>query len=168
MTLLLIHLWVLPVRRLRVTAAVTIGTVVCIAVGGGILSHAFRKTWTLRAVLRSSSVARSRGLIPDGRKLRMLRRLTRNTDSLTHLTIDGGFARSTTLMDALLHIGSMSLLVSFACSFLFLLLCLPFLANFLKFCRNKSVELFNVNIILIGVGVGLVSCQAEQAWVDIG
>ena len=60
---LLVHLWVLSVRRLRVTAVVTIWTVVRIAVGGGILSHALRKTWTLRAVLRGSAVTRGRRLV---------------------------------------------------------------------------------------------------------
>jgi hypothetical protein len=64
---LLVHLRVLSVGRLRITAAVTIGTVVYIAVGGGILRHALRKTWTLRAVLRSCRVARGGRLVPDGR-----------------------------------------------------------------------------------------------------
>ena len=68
---LLVHLGVLSVGGLRVTAAVTIGTVVRIAVGGGILSHSLRKTGALRSVLGSSRVARGSRLVPDRRELRV-------------------------------------------------------------------------------------------------
>jgi hypothetical protein len=129
---LLVHLRVLSVGRLRVTAAVTIGTVVCIAVGGSILRHAFRKTWALRAILRSSGVARGGRLIPYGRKLRVLRRLTRDADSLSHLSIDRSFG-SATLVGALLLIGAMALLVGLARSLLLLLLRLPLFSDFLEF-----------------------------------
>jgi len=132
-TLLLIHLGVLTVRGLGVTAVVTIGTVVRIAVGGSILSHAFRKTWTLRAVLRSSSVARGSGLVPDRRQLRVLRRLTRHTNCLAHLPINRSLTRSTAIVDALLDVGAVSLLIGLARSLFFLLLCFPLLANFFKF-----------------------------------
>lgn len=77
---LLVHLRVLSIGRLWITAAVTIGTVVRIAVGGGILSHSLRKTGALGAVLRSSRVARGGRLIPDRRELRMLGRLPRDTN----------------------------------------------------------------------------------------
>jgi hypothetical protein len=133
---LLVHLRVLSVRRLRVTAVVTIWTVVRIAVGGGILSHALRKTWALRAVLRGSAVPRGCRLVPDGRELGVLRGLSGNTDCLAHLTINRRL-RSTSLMGALLHVGPVSLLVSFARSLLLLLLRFPLLANFLEFCKNE-------------------------------
>lgn len=67
MALLLIHLRILTIGRLWITAVVTIGTVICIAVRGGILAHAFRNTWALRAVLRSGGVARRSRLVADGR-----------------------------------------------------------------------------------------------------
>jgi hypothetical protein len=133
---LLVHLRVLSVGRLRVTVAVTIGTVVCITVGGGILRHAFRKTWALRAILRSSRVARSGRLVPDGRKLRVLRRLTRDTDSLSHLSVDRSFG-SATLVGALLNIGAVTLLVGLACGLLLLLLRLPLLADFFELWEVK-------------------------------
>lgn len=135
---LLVHLRVLSVRRLWITAAVTIGTVVRIAVWGGILGHAFRKAWTLRAVLRSSCVARGGWLIPNGRELRMLRSLPGDTDCLPHLSVDRSFGR-TTLVSALLHISAVSLFVGFACSLFLLLLRLPLFADFLEFCNAKSV-----------------------------
>ena len=134
---LLVHLRVLSVRRLWVTAAVTIGTVVRIAVWGGILGHAFRKAWTLRAVLRSSCVARGGWLIPDRRELRVCRGLSGDADCLPHLSIDRSFRR-TALVSALLHIGAVSLFVGFACSLFLLLLRLPLFADFLEFCDAKS------------------------------
>lgn len=133
---LLVHLRVLSVGRLGVTAVVTIWTVVRIAVGGGILSHALGETWTLRAVLRSSAVARGCRLVPDGRKLGMLRRLTRDADRLSHLSIDRRF-RSASFVSALLHVGAVSLFVGFACSLFLLLLCFPFLSDFLELCKVK-------------------------------
>jgi len=129
---LLIHLRVLSVGRLRVTAVVTIWTVVRIAVGGGILSHALRKTWTLRAVLRSSAVARGCRLVPDGRELGVLGRLSRDADCLSHLSVNRRL-RSASLVSALLHVGPVSLFVGFARGLLLLLLRFPLLSNFLEF-----------------------------------
>jgi hypothetical protein len=86
---LLIHLGVLSVGRLRITAIVTIGTVVCVAIWGSILSHALRKAWALRAILRRGIIARGCRLVPDGRELRVWRSLSGHTDGLSHLTIDG-------------------------------------------------------------------------------
>jgi hypothetical protein len=126
---LLVHLRVLSVRRLWVTAAVSIGTVVHIVVGGSILSHALRQTWTLRAVLRRGVIARGRRLIPDGWQLRVGRALPWHANSLSHLPIDRGFTRRTTLVRTLLCISTVALIISLALSFLFLLLCLPFLAD---------------------------------------
>lgn len=133
---LLIHLRVLSVGRLRVTAVVTIWTVVRIAVGGGILSHALRKTWTLRAVLRSSAVARGCRLVPDGRELGVLGRLSGDADCLSHLSVNRRL-RSASLVSALLHVGPVSLFVGFARGLLLLLLRFPLLSNFLEFCKNK-------------------------------
>jgi hypothetical protein len=135
---LLVHLWVLTVGRLRITAVVTIGTVVRIAVGGGILSHALRKTWALGAILRSSRVAGCRRLIPDRRELRVLRRLAGYTDCLSHLAVDGSL-RSTTVVGALLDVSAVSLFVRLACGFLLLLLGLPLFPNFLEFYKIKLV-----------------------------
>jgi hypothetical protein len=120
---------------LRVTAVVTIWTVVCIAVGGGILSHALRKTWTLRAILRSSTVTRGCRLVPDGRELRVLGGLSRDADCLSHLAINRSL-RSASFMGALLNVGPVSLFVGFTCSLLLLLLCFPLLSNFLEFCED--------------------------------
>tara|TARA_R110002003_G_scaffold127_8_gene11943 strand:- start:8429 stop:8878 length:450 start_codon:yes stop_codon:yes gene_type:complete len=139
---LLVHLRVLAVRRLRVTAVVTIGTVVCVAVGGGILSHAFRKTWTLGSILRSSVVTRGSRLIPDGRQL-SVRSLTRHTDSLAHLSIDRSFTGSSTLMRALLHVGSVTIVIGFALGLLLLLLSFPLLANLLKFYGVVGLALYS-------------------------
>jgi len=114
---LLVHLWVLSVRRLRV------------------MSHALRKTWTLRAVLRGSAVTRGRRLVPEGWELGVLRRLSRDTNCLSHLSIDRCL-RSASLVGALLHVGPVSLFVGFARSLLLLLLRFPLLADFLEFFRS--------------------------------
>jgi len=129
---LLVHLRVLSVRRLRVTAAVTIGTVVCVAVWGGILSHALRKARTLRAVLRGGVVARGRRLVPDGWELSVLRRLSRHTNSLSHLTVDWSFSRRRTIVSTLLRISTVALVISLALRLFLLLLCLPLFADFLE------------------------------------
>jgi hypothetical protein len=136
---LLVHLGVLSVGRLGITAAVTIGTVVCVAVWGSILSHALRKTWTLRSILRGSIVARGCRLIPNGRELRVRGSLSRHTDSLSHLPVHGGFTRRTTLVHALLDVSSVALVISLALGLFLLLLCLPFFSNFFEF--YKSTEL---------------------------
>jgi hypothetical protein len=133
---LLVHLWVLAVGRLRITVVVTIGTVVRIAVGGGILSHALRKTWALSAILRSGRVAGCRWLITDGRELRVLRRLARYTDCLSHLAVDGSL-RSTTVVGALLDVSAVSLFVSLARGLLLLLLGLPLFPDLLEFYKIK-------------------------------
>lgn len=136
-----IHLRVLSVRRLGVTAAVITGTVVCIAVWGGILSHALRKTWALRAILRSSGVARGSRLVPDGRKLGMLRGLTRHANCLSHLPVDRSLAGSGTVVLTLLDVSAVTLLVSLARSLLFLLLCLPFFTDFFELCMVCEVSM---------------------------
>lgn len=137
MTLLLVHLRVLAIRRLRVTVVVTTGTVVRIAVWGSILRHAFRKTWALRAVLGSGCIARSSRLITDGRELWMLWRLTRHTDRLSHLAVYRRLTRSTTLMYALLHIGAVALFISLARCLLLLLLGFPFFAYLFEFYSDR-------------------------------
>jgi hypothetical protein len=131
---LLVHLGVLSIWRLRVAAAVTIGTVVGVVVGGRILSHALRQTWALCAVLRSSIVTRGRRLIPNGRQLRVRRTLAWHTNSLSHLPINRGFTRRTSFVDALLLISTVALIIGLALGLFFLLLRLPFFADFLKLC----------------------------------
>lgn len=130
---LLVHLRVLSVRRLGVTAVVTIWTVVCVAIGSRILSHALRKTRTLSAVLGRGIVARGCGLIPNRRQLCMRRTLSWYTNGLSHLSVDRCFAWRTALV-TLLCIGSVALIVSLALSLFLLLLCLPFFANLLELC----------------------------------
>jgi hypothetical protein len=129
---LLVHLRVLCVRGLGVTAAVSARADIHIVIGGRILSHAFGQTWTLRSVLRRRVVARGCGLVSDRGQLRVGRALSWYTDSLPHLTVDRGFTRRTTLMGALLCICPVALVVSLALGLLLLLLCLPLLANFLE------------------------------------
>jgi hypothetical protein len=131
---LLVHLRVLSVWRLRVAAAVTIGTVVRVVVGGRILSHALRQTWALCAVLGSRVVARGRRLIADGWQLRVGRTLAWHTNSLSHLPIDRGFTRRASFMDALLLISPVAFIVGLALGLFFLLLRLPFFADLLEFC----------------------------------
>jgi hypothetical protein len=136
---LLVHLGVLSVGRLRVAAVVTIGTVVCVAVWGSILSHALRKTRALRAILRRGVIARGCRLVPNGRELCVWRSLSRHTDSLSHLTIDGSFAWGTTLVPTLLNVGTVALVVGLAQSLLLLLLGLPLFPNLLELCEvDKS------------------------------
>src|SRR4051812_15607906 len=85
---LLIHLWVLAVGRLRVTAAVTTRTVVGIAVGV-ILSHSLREPRALRAVLGTRRVARHGRLVADRGQLVVAGWLARHPDGLSHLPVDG-------------------------------------------------------------------------------
>jgi hypothetical protein len=129
----LVHLRVLSVRRLRVAVAVTIWTVVCIAVGSRILSHALRKTWTLSAVLRRGIIAGGCGLIPNGRQLCVRRTLSWYTHGLSHLSVGRCFAWRTALM-TLLCIGSVALIISLALGLFLLLLRLPFFANLFELC----------------------------------
>lgn len=140
---LLVHLRILSVRRLRITAAVTIGTVVCVAVGGGILSHALRKTWTLRAVLRSGVVARGGRLVPDGWELSVRRRLSRHTNSLSHLPVDWRLSLGRTIMRTLLLISPVALVISLARRLFLLLLCLPLLANLLELYEFLKSATYN-------------------------
>lgn len=144
LVILLVHLRVLSVRGLGVTAVVTIGTVVRITVWGGILSHAFRKSRTLRAVLRGGVVARHSRLVPDGWKLSVRRRLTRYADSLSHLTVHGRFAGRATVMRTLLHIGAVALLVSFALLILLLLFRLPLFAYLFEF-YGREVSSYSIS-----------------------
>jgi hypothetical protein len=51
--------------------------------------------------------------------------------------------RHTLLLRVLLHLGAVTFVFSFALGFLFLLLGLPFFADFLKFCSRASV--MNIN-----------------------
>jgi hypothetical protein len=138
---LLIHLGVLSVGRLRITAIVTIGTVVCVAIWGSILSHALREAWALRAILRRGIIARGCRLVPDGRELRVWRSLSGHTDGLSHLTIDGSFAWGATLVPTLLDVGTVALIVSLAQSLFLLLLGFPLFPDFLEFCEvDKSAR----------------------------
>jgi hypothetical protein len=152
---LLVHLRVLSVGRLGITAAVTIGTVVCIAVGGGILRHALRKTRTLRAILRSSCVARGGRLVPDGGKLRVLRRLSGDTDSLSHLSVDRSFG-SATLVGTLLNVSAVTLLVGLARGLLLLLLRLPLFSDLLELCKVELASYIRF----------VLRRQDKRAWVD--
>jgi hypothetical protein len=136
---LLVHLRVLSVGRLRITAAVTIGTVVCVAIGSSILSHALRKPWTLRAVLRRGIVARGSRLVPDGRQLRMRGTLSWHTNGLSHLAVHRSFPRGATLM-TLLRVGTVALVLGLALSLFLLLLRLPLFANFLKLYTSSSSQ----------------------------
>jgi hypothetical protein len=155
---LLVHLRVLSIRGLGVTAAVTIGTVIHVAVWGGILSHAFREPGTLRAVLRRSVIARGSRLVPNGWKLSVRRRLTRHANSLSHLAIHWCFAWRATVVRALLHIGAVALFISFAQCILLLLLCLPLFAYLFKF-YDRRVSSYNT---------GDDSCQDKRAGADSG
>jgi hypothetical protein len=70
----------------------------------------------------------------------MRRSLSRHTDSLSHLTVNGGLARGSTLVDTLLHVGTVALIVSLAQCLLLLLLCLPLFPDLFELCNiNKSV-----------------------------
>ena len=130
---LLVHLRVLAVGRLGVTAVVTIGAVVRIAGGGAILGDALCEPWALGAILRTRRVTRRSRLITDGRELRVTRRLAGHADSLTHLAVDRRLGA--VLVTAVLVSGALPLLVGLALGFLFLLLCLPLLADFFELCR---------------------------------
>jgi hypothetical protein len=137
---LLVHLRVCSVRRLGITAAVTTGTVVRVAVWSRILSHALRKTWTLGAVLRRGVVARGSRLVPDGRELSVWRGLSRATNSLTHLTIDLRFSGGCTLVSTLLLIGPVALIVSLAQRLFLLLLSFPLFADLLELYKFSSQQ----------------------------
>ena len=139
---LLVHLRILAVRRLRITADVvtTTETDVCI-VGCYVLCHAFRKAGTMCTVLRSSRCAGRSRLIPNGWQLRVRGLLAWHTYSLSHLSIDRRLRRTTVvrntlllllLLMLLLHLSAMTLIVGLARGFLFLLLGLPFFADLLK------------------------------------
>jgi hypothetical protein len=135
---LLVHLRILSVRRLRVTAAVTIGTVVCVAIWSGILSHALRKTRALCAILRSGVVAGSGRLIPNRWELSVWRGLSRHTNSLSHLTINWSFARGRALVSTLLCIGTVTFIIGLALRLFLLLLRFPLFANLLELYKVKS------------------------------
>jgi len=65
----------------------------------------------------------------------VLRRLSGDTNCLSHLSVGRYFGRAP-LVSALLHVGSVSLFVGFACSLLLLLLRLPLFPDFFEFCRG--------------------------------
>lgn len=140
---LLVHLGILTVWRLRITViGVTTRTVVRI-VGGSILCHAFRKTGTVCTVLRSCRCARGSRLVPNGRQLRVRGLLTRNANSLPHLSIGGSLGWATVMRNALLlrvlvHLGALAFIISLALGLLFLLLCLPLLADLLELCSESQ------------------------------
>lgn len=135
---LLVHLRVRSVGRLRVTAIVTIGTVVFVAVWGSILSHALRETWALRSVLRSGVVARRCRLVTDRRELGVRRGLSRDTNGLSHLTVDWSFTGRRTLVGTLLCIDPVTLIVSLALRLLLLFLCLPLFTDLLELYKASS------------------------------
>jgi hypothetical protein len=123
------------------------------------MSHALRKTWTLRAILRSSTVTRGCRLVPDGRELRVLGGLSRDADCLSHLAINRSL-RSASFMGALLNISPVSLFVGFTCSLLLLLLCFPLLSNFLEFFRSALLAMrlhCNVRIQMVQSTVSLLA-----------
>ena len=128
---LLVHLRVLAVRRLGVTAVVTIWAVVSVAGGGGILGDALCEPRALGAILRTRRVAGRGRLVADGRELRVAGCLAGHADSLTHLAVDRSLGA--VLVATVLVSGALPLLVGLALSFLLLLLCLPFLTDFLEF-----------------------------------
>ena len=142
---LLVHLRVLAVRRLRITIKdVTTRTHVH-TVGSRILCHALGKAGTVCAILRSSRCARSCRLVPDGWELRVRGLLARYTDGLTHLSVDRSLRRAavvghTLLLSMLVHLGALTFVVGLTLGFLFLLLCLPFFANFLKLWLKVSIN----------------------------
>jgi len=74
--------------------------------------------------------------------------LARYTDGLTHLSVDRSLRRAavvghTLLLSMLVHLGALTFVVGLTLGFLFLLLCLPFFANFLKlfWCSLLAVRL---------------------------
>ena len=140
---LLVHLRILAVGRLRVTAAVTTRTVVGIAVGV-ILSHSLRKPWALRAVLRARRVARDRRLISNRGQLIVTCCLPRNPDSLSHLTVDWRL-RSVVVRGSRVA-GSLPLVISFAGGFLLLLFGLPLLADLFELCEVVELVSYNTHI----------------------
>jgi hypothetical protein len=129
---LLVHLRVRAVGRLRVAAAVTIGAVVDIGGEGDVLSHALRQTGALRAVLRPRRAARSSGLVADGGKLGMTRRLPWHSDGLSHLTIDGRLGAILVRGAMVLFGGSVPLFIGLARCFFLLLFRFPFFSDFFK------------------------------------
>jgi hypothetical protein len=136
---LLVHLRVLAVRRLGVTAAVTTGTVIRNAVWSRILSHALWETGTVCAILRGRRAARGRWLVPDRWQLGVRGWLPGHTNCLSHLSVNGGLGRATAvvllalLLHVLLHLSAVSLVLGLARSLLLLLLGLPLFTDFLKF-----------------------------------
>lgn len=142
---LLVHLRVLAVWRLRVTIEVVNTRTSIHNVGSRILCHALGKTGTMCAILRSSRCARGCRLVPDGRELRVGRLLTRYTNGLTHLSVDRSLRRATVvshtlLLGVLVHLGALTLVVGLTLGFLFLLLSLPFFANFLELWLKVSIN----------------------------
>jgi len=116
---LLVHLRVLAVRRL------------------GVMCHALGKAGAVCAILRSSRCARCCRLVPDGWELRVRGLLARYTNGLAHLSVDRSLRRTTVvchtlLLSVLVHLSALTFVVGLTLGFLFLLLCLPFFANFLK------------------------------------
>ena len=142
---LLVHLRVLAVRRLRVTIEDVTTWTEMHNVGSRVLCHALGKAGTVCAILRSSRCARSCRLVPDGWELRVRGLLTRYTDGLTHLAVDRSLRRAavvghTLLLSMLVHLGALTFVVGLTLGFLFLLLCLPFFANFLKLWLKVSIN----------------------------
>lgn len=140
---LLVHLRVLSVRRLRV------------------MSHALRQTWALSTILWSSIVARGRRLITNGWQLRVGRTLSRHTDSLSHLPVDGSFARRATFVPALLvDVCSVALVICLALSLFLLLLRLPLFADLLELfgCSLLTMRLHcDVRVQVVESTVGLLA-----------
>lgn len=151
---LLVHLWVLTIGRLGVTAAVTIWAVVRIASRGGILSNALCQPWALCSVLGTRRVAGRSRLVADGGKLRVAGSLARHANRLAHLSVHGCFG--TVVVAAILFGCALSLLVRLALGLLFLLLGLPFFANFLEF-YSRQVSTY-------GSRIKMRAKQARPGW----
>ena len=141
---LLVHLRVLTVWRLWVTAAVTTWTVVDIAGGGAILSHSLSEPWALSAILRPRSVTRGSRLISDRRQLRMPRCWPRYAYCLSHLTVDRSIGG--VVVGCAAFGGTLSLLFGLALGFLLLFLGFPFFANFFEFCEVAKLATYNTDI----------------------
>jgi hypothetical protein len=70
--------------------------------------------------------------------------LARYTNGLAHLSVDRSLRRTTVvchtlLLSVLVHLSALTFVVGLTLGFLFLLLCLPFFANFLKLWPKVSI-----------------------------